>query len=892
MLISILLLASCSPIPSDNNDDIGDGDYDIVIESISINSTTLKNKFTVGEELPTGIKLNVFYSDGTTSEVNVTDSMISGFSTTQPGNIVLFIEYSGKSTIYQIEVLDTEVPTVYLTSLELDSTTISNEYNVHDTFPLGVKLNATYSNNTTGTIDVTEEMVRGFDTSTFGQKNVLFIYENREIRFTIYVYDLNQIENIRLDKNQFKSAYSVDESIDLNSIYLELVSSSQNSRFVKLTYEMIDRSFNTKIAGNIPMRVNYLNLSTEIILNVVGTFTLNDFIITFDTEKETYNILEYIGNSEDVVIPGLINNCKIGYIAPCIFADHIDNIKNLTIPFIGPTANNDNYKESFSYLYLNLDDEPPVNSHNYNAQLTLTILPYYSSSIYPNSFANDIKTSKLILPEGILEIGRSAFAFSSIKEFDLPDSLKIIRQAAFESTLAQYIKIPDNIESIEIYAFFNMFYIIDLPLTPIINIAEDAFHDTLVYFVIDDASYQTYVNDNYFKKYSNNFIRQSEFQIYDESFYVVGSKVLAYSGIEEIVTIPTFITEIGTYSFYNKAFITEIILPDNLISIGAYAFSETRFREIILPEKVEEIGDCAFNSYINTLILPSSIKTLGVSVFNGWKIIFESSTPITLNNSINVHFIIVPNNAVYEYRYQWSDKTDIIYSMSDFDNEFTIVNGVLINYNGNGGDVTIPNNVECIGEYVFSYDIGGGLNYSTRVTSITLSDRLRIISAFAFYKNDYLISVTIEGHSWLEIIGDSAFFSCRNLKEFKIRDNIQLISIREMAFYNCNNLTEFTWVDSIRTIGYGAFSQTGIRNVVFSIGSQLALIDRNAFGNSNLELVVLPSSINKIYEYAFSNNPRLHVINMRSESDHNISLDENWNTTGNIKYEVVWSYMD
>ncbi|MDR0697161.1 MAG: leucine-rich repeat protein [Christensenellaceae bacterium] len=867
VLVSVLLLSSCS-LNLDAVDDPDDNNYNqIVIESITIDNTTIQNKFEVGDTLPSGIKLNVIYSDGTTDKVDVEDSMISGFSTEHPGNFVLFITYSSKNISFPFVVLDLEIPTVYLTSLELDLTTFNTEYYLYDAFPADVKLNATFSDDTTSKIKVLDEMVSGFDTTTVGVKNISVTYLDRQVYHVINVYD--EIQSIYLDKSQFKDSYSVNEALVLDSINLELLLKDQTTRYVQLTDKMIESTFNTNIAGNILLRVNFRNQSTEIIIQVNGTFTLNDFNITFDTVTETYNIIEYIGNSEDVVIPGLINNCKIGYIAPSIFADHINNIKNLTIPFIGPTANNDEMNEKFNYLYYIDDEEEYIDT--YISVLTiLTILPNYSSIIYPGSFTYESKLKKVILPEGILEIGEYAFAYSSIIEVELPKSLMTIRTAAFTMLLQlKYIEIPDNVELIESHAFSSpSFYIIKLPTFFSCEIADFVFHS--VYFIIDDDSFNEYSNDEYFSKYESHFIKQSEISVYENSFYVTSSKLLAYAGNDHIVNIPSFITEIGDFAFYGNTSIKQVNLPDNLIRIGNHAFYFTTLTKIALPDGIKELGNYALNDSINFLTLPSSVNKIGTSIFNGWRIIVMSPTPITLNNSINAHFIIVPNDAVYEYKNQWKDKTDIIYPMSFLDIEFTIVDGVLINYNGIGGDVTIPNGVEYIGEDVFSIS---GISEDIIIRSVTLPASVIEISINAFYYNEYLSSVVIDANSSLETIG-------------------------ETAFYKCTNLTDFSWVDSIEYIGNRAFEGCMISDLVFTENSNLAFIGYNAFSDcSDLQNVILPASLDELESNIFLLDFKINVIYMRAENLNEISTLSHWwnlcdTTPKAVFFDVVWDYHD
>ena len=95
--------------------------------------------------------------------------------------------------------------------------------------------------------------------------------------------------------------------------------------------------------------------------------------------------------------------------------------------------------------------------------------------------------------------------------------------------------------------------------------------------------------------------------------------------------------------------------------------------------------------------------------------------------------------------------------------DFVIEDGVLTNYKGSGGDVTIPSSVTSIGDYAFWN--------CTSLTSVTLPN-----------------SVTS--------IGNAVFLSCTNLKKVNISGNITYVGY--FVFESCDNLN---------TISLGASSE-------------------------------------------------------------------------------------
>lgn len=165
-----------------------------------------------------------------------------------------------------------------------------------------------------------------------------------------------------------------------------------------------------------------------------------------------------------------------------------------------------------------------------------------------------------------------------------------------------------------------------------------------------------------------------------------------------------------------------VIVPDGVKNISAGAFSyNTKVKEIILPKGLEKIGDNAFvHCYsLEKITIPSTVSHIGAGAFD-----------------------------------------DTVW-MNRYNDDFVVVNGILIAYKGNNVNITLPESVTAIG-------------------------------AGAFMANDKLCSVKL-GQSVI-YIDALAFADCTRLIQLNIPQSVEWID--EYAFAGCINLTLYAQPDS------------------------------------------------------------------------------------------------
>lgn len=254
-------------------------------------------------------------------------------------------------------------------------------------------------------------------------------------------------------------------------------------------------------------------------------------------------------------------------------------------------------------------------------------------------------------------------------------------------------------------------------------------------------------------------------------------------------SFPEKITHICNCAFANTSLSGALIIPDDVIEIGQYAFHETLIGSVAFSPRLNRIGNCAFGqctSMTGTLTLPESLTNIGNEAFMDCSFTGELHLPNNLE-TIGSRAFMGAGNFVGGLRIP--DKIKIIlygtFSSCGFTGLLNLNN--VMEFGGASfsdclfsGDLVIPEGTVEIPEDFMRAGNGNG-----QLSSIMLPKTIRSIGRSAFLGQSRLRKMTID--QGLISVGDMAFNSCNSLTSLELPTSIQNIGKR--AFESCFDIS-------------------------------------------------------------------------------------------------------
>ncbi|WP_164997225.1 leucine-rich repeat domain-containing protein [Clostridium minihomine] len=237
------------------------------------------------------------------------------------------------------------------------------------------------------------------------------------------------------------------------------------------------------------------------------------------------------------------------------------------------------------------------------------------------------ESQEVKIPEGVLEIGSSAFRMNQVTKVEIPKGVKKIGSSAFEKSTLTEIIIPEGVTSIGNSAFQDCAQLVKVQIPKsVTKIGRDTFTRS--------AWLEQYPNDmviinNMLVKYKNNDAVSVALP--------AGLKTINITAMSDLhnltsISIPNTVTRIEEGAFSGSG-IKNLVIPDSVTYIGLEVFQGCRSLVNITLSKNAPVLDYRLFyrcTSLQKIVIPEGVTQIKSYVFNECSSLSEVKLPNTL----------------------------------------------------------------------------------------------------------------------------------------------------------------------------------------------------------------------------------------------------------------------
>lgn len=309
-----------------------------------------------------------------------------------------------------------------------------------------------------------------------------------------------------------------------------------------------------------------------------------------------------------------------------------------------------------------------------------------------------------------------------------------------------------------------------------------------------------------------------------------------YDEIKRIV-IENGITNIPHSAFSGFWGLTEVVIPESVVSIAGHAFRSCKnLKSIDLHDGIQELGSSCFEgSGLTEVTIPKGVTLIPFAAFRGCRNLTEINfhnaitqiDPHAFEDCYNLQQVTIPDSVTVIQANAFTSctrLTDVVLSKN-----LKIIEGGLFRDCSSLKEIKIPDSVMAVENNAFTNTALEYVTLGASVASIASSafDECPNLEAFivsdfnshfsvdssnALFNKDktelYFVPKALSGSytvpAGTKFIKTGAFRDCTNLTQVTLPDS--LLELGNYAFYNCKNLKEIKLPSNLQTIGEVALS--------------------------------------------------------------------------------------
>jgi len=260
--------------------------------------------------------------------------------------------------------------------------------------------------------------------------------------------------------------------------------------------------------------------------------------------------------------------------------------------------------------------------------LTNVVISANATEIGNYAFGGTTSLKSFDVPNTVTTLAQAAFQSSGIETINLGTSLTTIGKNAFQKSQLKSIVIPASVTSIDATAFADCANLerIEVAMGNTAYYAGDygELYNSLDQLVVFPAMCSA--DNGYFEMRPGTTLVAASVFANAKNLYIVKladtvstipASTFSGSSIRRI-EIPSTVTSIDSNAFTNCLNLTEVIIPDTVVTIGSGAFSGcTALEKITLPKNLATISTSTFKgcTALKTITLPENLTLIEASAF-------------------------------------------------------------------------------------------------------------------------------------------------------------------------------------------------------------------------------------------------------------------------------------
>lgn len=440
---------------------------------------------------------------------------------------------------------------------------------------------------------------------------------------------------------------------------------------------------------------------------------------------------------------------------------------------------------------------------------------------------------KAVLPDGITFIGNSVFSECyELEDVNMPASIETIDAYAFYNNQKKTVPIvlPSTLKRIGTHAFQNNYKVRSITFNEgLESIGSYAFSNCNSVEAITLPETVTTIESNAFEGCDS--ITQFTFPT---AITTVPSAVLYHCDKLQKVTLAEGTTKIEYNAFDQCPRLNAInINQPTLTYIGNYAFQNTAFTTMTLPDQISEMGSAVFQSCQNleSINVPTGIDYVPYDFCEGCPKL----------KSVQMHDGI----RIVHYDAFWDCK---LLTAIDLNDQITSIENTafrgcesLASFSTTSQTVALPSALTFIGHNAF-------LNAKALTGTINVPEGVTEIEYNAFDGTSITAATLPDG---LTRLGTGIFANTPNLASVKLPATITRIP--NYTFQRATALKSINLPETVREIGYCAFEYSGLESI--ELPDSLEVIETYAFGSSQLRTIRIPDDT-KTVQWGFAQNSK------------------------------------